>query len=1024
MAVWQSVSELKDGQGVNASTFNKPIGELASRTDWLKNKVNALAGQDYRSAIVVPGLLDEKDLPEVGDIVCVDPGTGKYRKAVAAMSLYDVYTASEKAFAVGMLTAKDSGGLSGYVTLYGKVGLPGSLNMPDLVEPGEKFVTGQYYLSSTTPGKITRFPAGPRILVGFFARNPQNTSGNNAGEVFLNPQHMDIESHSHRTFVLLPRPCGESYVPVGGNTVFVGGYRAENGNDTAPRLIVEGDWTAPFNEAYDIVASANGGWPVSISWTSENGLQKGSGSLGFYGDSIAVGKYGLRVHLESIAGDEETTFTDDLAWKVDSASGRGWASAAANVSVPFVYEDFAGSPATSETRVRLTGVSDKPINNIVVKVPSRVYDLTDLPLPGDNDQIDIDGEIYTFTHDPDAEGENMIQLLGTADDAASVFETMRQICDVNENAFYYESPEDTLKQVLVGASSVRYSEAPEEGQDRTWDGDIGCVFDNTETVSALLVGYDSGESLAPKFTAVNRGYSVIPQNFTDSSTGQVSPPNAFSVRPLTNGMSIMLTGEVAVGYHVGLSAYCVPGAAFRYRIEADNNLKLHFPPVPARSGSLMLNGVEVPSVELFGDAAILSIGADSLYWRDGTVGRQPWPLPEMKRTDKVDPEDEYQETFHFVSAFHSETGPVTSLHPAKGSPITIHRCGTSEDASVGDLELDVDYMIQLSDQNKDGYRVPKASRNGKLLLGPVVERLVAGPGISFSHPAGMPEGQGSFTISADGAAYSGDFETVALENAKIGSAGMFPYTRMLKWDPGSSSNVPTGFVAKFHVPATIADGTYRVKFYASVFGEESYSGSQLRYAGVTLDYSILPDWKGDWQNANILNGTIKPDDSINLAIPLGASNEDDEENPYKYTAYDPILIHNDTDIIPQAGNNALVVDHAIPTREECSKYITDQRVPLGPFGIRPGYTVALRFSRSAPMLGTMGGTAYTGPIGFLNLRWSIEQVSALDSGKTINTEDIVNSTVMRLRKMAAGTGPMDNVDAIVGILTRVIAALQ
>lgn len=1029
MAVWQNVTGIEDGDNVSAEVFNIPIGQLAERTVYLKDILESLKLGDKSSVRIQVPLAEGTNAPVVGDVVCVDPETKKFGKAIASMSLYDAYTASVKAFAIGLLVRKTSAS-EGTVALYGMVDLQSNdFDMDQMVDNGI-FTTGEYYLSSTVPGKITMYPTGPRILIGFFARSKLINSKYSGTFALVNPQHMDIEAHAHRTFKLLSRPAGQSRLE--GNKVVVEGYLPDAyyasdapSSDGVPRLSVVGDWTADYADNYRVVLTPTVGgtprkwqWPVSVSWENESGKESGDGTLRFFGDSVAIGGNGLRVRIDKsgslteeypFATPDDEGFDIDAAtadaslrtWTVGRFSGRGWAQAGACESI--TLRDSTRDDPTPPI-LRLSGVGSRIVSNLVYLVPDKIFCLTELGEPQEGATLTIDGETFTFTKDADKTGDEYIQIL---DNGQDFFDTYVQLCSRLDTAFY--DARETMRQVMVGASSISYT---------GFAGTSDVVYDNAgKTNPVALIGYEDGESLAGGSPAT-----------TGTVYATLKPYEDYQVETLLNGMDAMVAGrgsDVVVGDTAKATIYSVPGSKFRYAIEFDNDLKLHFPPVPARSGSLMLNGVEVSDYNLFGEEAVFAIGEDSIYWRDDATGRQPWPNPVMLQADEVDPEDDYRELFHFVSEFHSETGPVTSLRPAEGSPVKIKRCGTDEDASVGDLEVDVDLTVDMSDQNLPGYKVPKASRNGRLLLGPVVEKLIAGPGISFSRKAGMPDGQGTFTISADGAAYAGDFETVALENAKLESIGMFPYIRMLKWSRGSSSNVPTAFVAKFHVPATIRDAVYRVKFYASVFGETSYSeSSAIQVAGVKMNYNILPDFTPTGlstdETANLKDGLIAPDESFSLAIPFGTL--DVETNTYSYDAYDPMLIHNDTTIASRRGNNERVIDHAIPSPDDCGRYIAAHGITTT-FGVRPGYTIAIRFSR-ADMPPSEDGEEYTGAIGFLNLRWSIEEVSTVDSGEISNLDEVVKDTVMSLRNVAGQYDKMEKVYDIVTILTKVLEALR
>lgn len=991
-AAWHSVRGLSDGQNVDAETLNRPIAELASRTDYLKNRLDALGGLDCITVRDVR--LSETDTPDVGDIVFVDPETKLYSKAIASMSLYDAYTASERAYAVGMLTYRS--GYSGYVTLYGKVDISG-MDVDGMVEKGP-FENGQYYLSSTTPGKITRFPTGPRILVGFFARNDLVSGSMSGGFAIVNPQHMDIEAHAHRTYRLKPRPAGElRYVSDDSNdagSVAVVGYSPEGGSlEGVPRLTICGDLTTNLSPAYEVSFSDGAGntptsWPCVVSWTAEDGdTGSGTATMRFFGDEVPVGSLGMAVRLAPSDGQGlDRPFQSDVdasyrTWRIDREKARGWTDSSANVVSAFgtMYAVLSGSSDTEE-------------NHIEIDVPERVYDLTELfDGVSAGDSASINGQEFVFDDGTrtEQEGTTLVQI-GTSDYAT--------LCALAEKCASLVACDDAIEQVLVGGTVSRNGEECDPSLDNEGQAKYAIAADSR-----------TKRSLA------------VPSTFGGAKSFSLVPLENWSSVPLANGMSVSFMGDGQFLAGDGLVQdvrFPCGGTAYRYAIEFDNDLKKHFPPVPAKSGSLMLNGVELEGYDLYGDPAVFAIGDDSVYWRDPSFGRTPWPS--SYDGGDVPPEDEYRLVFHFVSEFHSETGPVTSLRSGSGSPIKVRRCGTDEDANVGDLELDLDLMLETSDQGVAGYKVGKATRNGRILLGPVVEKLIAGPGISFSQKSGMPDGQGTVTISADGTEYCGDFETVALENAKLESIGMFPYTRFLPWNAGGA-NIPTGFVAKFHVPATAHDALYRVKFYATVFGETSFSDAMApRMAGVTMDFNILPDYSSTGlspETANLKTGLIKPDSPAVLDIPFGSMRDD---GSYGYDAFDPLLIHNDSSIEDEYGRSAQVYDHAFPTKDDCSSYVKAHGITSA-FGVKPGYTVAIRFSRSAP---TAAGEPYTGAIGFLNLRWSVEEVASLEAERADYVDNLVTRTVLDMRRAASKAGPMEMSYDVVDVLKKILNALK
>ena len=133
-----------------------------------------------------------------------------------------------------------------------------------------------------------------------------------------------------------------------------------------------------------------------------------------------------------------------------------------------------------------------------------------------------------------------------------------------------------------------------------------------------------------------------------------------------------------------------------------------------------------------------------------------------------------------------------------------------------------------------------------------------------------------------------------------------------------------------------------------------------------------------------------------------------------------MLVHNDSSIDDEYGRSYQVYGAAFPNNEDCSNYCSKHQI-VGSFGILPGYTVAIRFSRTAPT----AGSAYTAPIGFLNLRWSIEAVTTIDSGNLVfSTDQLVEQTVMKLRKVALNDSIMNKDYDVVSVIQKLLNALR
>lgn len=409
---------------------------------------------------------------------------------------------------------------------------------------------------------------------------------------------------------------------------------------------------------------------------------------------------------------------------------------------------------------------------------------------------------------------------------------------------------------------------------------------------------------------------------------------------------------------------------FVYNIGFDPAMQAFYPPVPAKSASLTMNGVELASERLGGNY-VYSVENDSLYWFDDTWDHAPWPTNYRSRAVTVDSWEERRLVLHFIKSASNETGPVTSLRGAPGSGIRVLSCGSGSVYDVGDLMIDIDPKGDVVDDNVVGFNVVKEGSGGVFKTGPVVEKIVAGTGISISRLGKSPAGQGTVVINATNSGISGDFEEVALQNAKQDMVGMFPYIRLLGWNSGSN-NTPTAFVLKFHVPYDNSNELYRVHILMSVFGTQDYVGNATRYAGIKMNYNILPDLNpvetegGTYESANVMSDLISPDTERVLDIPVVS---EFAGNVVSYKAFDPVMIHTKNDDADLPGKKYSSLGEAVPYIEECSRYAAEHSVDV--VGVRPGYTVAVRVARGD--VSDASVQRYTAPIGFMNMRWVLER---------------------------------------------------
>jgi hypothetical protein len=424
-----------------------------------------------------------------------------------------------------------------------------------------------------------------------------------------------------------------------------------------------------------------------------------------------------------------------------------------------------------------------------------------------------------------------------------------------------------------------------------------------------------------------------------------------------------------------------PGASFEYNMGMDGILRAMYPPVPLSGATLVVNGIEVESHAVHGEDAIWRAGTSGIYWYDNTPGGAPW-ADDWESQDSVGSYSVHT-TLHLAYAKPGCSSIVTSLQPRAGSPIKVTRAGTVEDASDGDLELDIDLELSEESAGIEGYDVVKTTDGQKLLKGPVVSEVVAGPGISISSPPGVASGRGRVLISSDSAgAYSGDFSNIALRNARQELMGLFPYIELLPWDNGSSSNRESGFIASFVVPTTL-QGEYKVYVDMTVFGLEDIDyveggANTKKYAGLTFDYGVLRDYSPSSDvNRTMIDNVVKPATGPMLVdIPFGydggiiyvdADGNNEAERVYK--AYDPMIVHNNPSRSDEEGRILRVLPPAFPVTGDLIGNVAS--IDFSQVSVQAGSQVSIRVQRADA---SQEDDQYVGAVGFTQLKWSLTRV--------------------------------------------------
>lgn len=903
MDMWSQVRKFQDGDSLNAKTLNIPIGQLSDRTDYLHSRISDLLSGGKLSSVVLTEVRlvdDGSGYPDVGNAVYLHQNDGEESlvasKAKASMSMYDDFKAAESAFTVGILQSKDSGaGGVGNVIVYGKLGLDAvspPVNKSNILESGESFRPGRYYLSSNEAGKLTAHPNGPLVYVCSMGGSV-GQNGGMSGFAVVNPQFLDMgTSHIHRTAVVRARPAGsfstEGYLPIA-STLPDSGSSSDSGGKEYLALRFGGTWTANRKIDYSFhVDQSSPDWPggVWLHW-SENGSPKPP--------------------VQIPAPDVEVPVSNGLTVRM---------------SIPMSGPSHAFSDLSDEERTWET-----------------------LTFP-DAGKGWLDHEAFAVARGDDCPGV-LVALRGNFGHRSEV--------------------------------SVEFPNGA----------NIGGSVDNVSTVD-VSVSVSDGSGSSDSTPAVSGTVSpYVWKSFGDFSlmvykdTAHVGPASADAGA----SVSAVVTDEE-------------PDAAYDYVIGMDPQLSNHWPPVPPKSAALIVNGVEMDNKALFPSSPTVSFGLDTIHWFEDDPGRRPWP-EDIEKADS-NPAYDKVEVLHWVRGFQGATGPVTSIQPKPGSPIKFYSYGTYEPANTGDLEVDLSVDFSMEDSGAPGYNVPKRSENGKLIAGPVVERIVGGPGISVVSKAGCPNGQGTVVVSLSDGSYRNQFSDIALENAEQAKIGMFPYVRLRGYS-GSSMTSPSAFTAMMRVPTNMPEGRYAISLSASVFGENGFSEAAQRFACVKLSYNILPDFSApeSMMYSNLKSSLIKPDGDRIVNIPFGHSSG----SGIVYNGFDPVFVSTEDSSLEEEDD---VVEKAF------GKSIPDAAdfygQSISPW-LGPGYLVGVRISRAVT---GQNLEAYTGPIGFMNLSWTLVQADVKDVSNASDIDKALDGVVIRAGTIAGMRSAVETIGETFG----------
>jgi hypothetical protein len=848
--------------------------------------------------------------PTVNDFVYLEPVNNTYAKArtdTLINALNPFTHATNSAFAVGILTSK--AGDTGTVMMFGRLDTS-STTLSTMLESGETFRDGPYYLSASEDGKMTAEPAGPAIFLGYFvASTADPTFGDTA---LISPQYKDLwQAHLHYNFALASQPSGDNE-PTGTDPLTdITRVRGLKPDDYQPggasageppyRLHILGAWTGQGLPTYTvwIVASDDTMATCRVYWTTDDGSDDSFPGFddpsvgGFdpdygatigrrissYETPVAIGSKGLYVVLEK---DFDSTLADpdwdtadfeaivttgvplvERTWTIEMPNRpRGWR--AHWVRELSSYSGTSGTPP--EYTLHLFGHYDN-----VAKRATERYKVT-VTSAGDFALGTVDLEVF------DREDASVTTFAGVGFSGPAL--------EIGNGLWLTVSPyqpDHSLATATLAALTDEW--------EFSWSDEApGAYFEYNIDLDPSLSSRWPPSPLEAVVMELN-GVAMDQRDFFAPDSGVYKPapgtfywyPNSYSLAPYPKDWVTPVdpgAAEDAMNTQIFLTRLALAGAGLVTSLKAAEGSQLEI--VDCNTGTPATTGdLEVRSNFLF---------------------------------------------------------------------------------SINDADL------------AGAKCVKGVGENGELQTGRVVEKILAGPGVLITQNDPTHPGQGTVRISSGlEGLLRGRFDEIILQNAKqeLVPNRLFPFVKLLQHDSTLTNNVPTAFIAKFRVPQ-ILTARYRVVVYATVFGLDDLAtginAEDRQYFGLRVTYSVLQDLTDEGSPDTFLyvprnlatvgaGGVLETVIDIPTDVPLGKSGDG-------YDAYDPLLLHNDPDIASVDGQVVGPFAAPFPTVGEDPETVTAGDLVAVRFErIDPV---------SGGHLGTP--FEYTGHVGFINLSWKLIEV--------------------------------------------------
>lgn len=439
---------------LTAAALMAPSVALAQRTEHLRGLIAALDG-DARGSLVL-NLTAENDVV-VGDVVYLNE-LGVVAKAQAQASQSrdsaSYLVADLSAHAIGVVTSRS--GQQATVAAGGVVDLS-ALAVADMLESGELFSAGAYYLSTAEAGKITRTARQPAVFIGLFVNSA--TAPTQLDFALLKPATKDLwQSHLHYDFPLKGQPAGELLSATVGPTTthsirglmpdaFQSGGD-EEGEVPPIRARISGNWSGagPVTYTLWVTASDDTLATARLHWATNDGSDDVGGSVAeggvrlvAYNHPTSFGSKGLTFTLE-MGGLLDEYVTDYAASDFTALVTTG--AAAAELTWTVTVPDRVRGWEQHWIRARGVYVGTTPTTE-TARALYLFGRLTPLATPRELDELTV-----TVTSSGDSFSEDTVDLAVTDRDGVSVC-TFTNVGISDGGALLIESGTDKYQLWLV-----------------------------------------------------------------------------------------------------------------------------------------------------------------------------------------------------------------------------------------------------------------------------------------------------------------------------------------------------------------------------------------------------------------------------------------------------------------------------------------------------------------------------------------------------------------------------------------------